>query len=149
MICSIGLLPSIRLLSTKNHKTKHIFSNSSCPTSQDKYLEPNYHHNAINQLEMIQHRAAWFVTNNPWRRDHCDNITAILHQLSWPTLQDRCKNNTLILLFKLVNNLLIVPHHYLPSPFFPSTRANHHLKFSRCQSRTEIYRNSFFPETTI
>ena len=28
-----------------------------------------YHQNAINQLEMIQHRAAQYVTNNPWRRD--------------------------------------------------------------------------------
>ena len=40
-----------------------------------------YHHNAINQLEIIQHRAARFVTNNSWRRDHHDSITTILHQL--------------------------------------------------------------------
>jgi len=47
-----------------------------------------YHHDAINQLEMIQHRAARFVTNKPWRRDHPDSITAFLHELNWPTLQD-------------------------------------------------------------
>ena len=108
-----------------------------------------YHHNAINQIEMIQHRAARFVTNKPWRRDRRDSITAILHELNWPTLQDRRKNNRLMLFFKLVNNLLVVPHHYLPLPSFPVTRANHQLKFSHYQARTETYRNSFFPKTTI
>ena len=109
----------------------------------------SYHHNTINQLEMIQHRAARFVTNNSWQKDHHDSITTILHQLNWPTLQDRRKNNSLILLFKLVNNLLIVLHHYLPSPSFPITRANHQLKFSHYQSRTEIYRNFFFPRRSL
>ena len=108
-----------------------------------------YHHNAINQLEIIQYRAARFVTNNSWRRDHHDSITTILHQLKWPTLQDRWKNNRLILLIKLVNNLLIVPHHYLLSPSFPNIRANHQLKFSHYQSRTEIYHNSFSPQDGI
>ena len=95
------------------------------------------HQNATNQLEMIQHRAARFVTNKPWQRIHHDSIAAILHELNWPTLQDRRKNNRLILFFKLVNNLLVVPHHCLPSPSFPITRANHQLKFSHYQARTE------------
>ena len=104
-----------------------------------------YHHNPINQLEMIQHRAAWFVTNKPWQRDHCDSIIGILHDLNWPTLQDQCKNNRLMHFFKLENNLLVVPHHYLPSPSFPITRtSNDQLKFSHYQTRTEIYHNYLF-----
>jgi len=66
-----------------------------------------YHYNAINQLEIIQHRAARFVTNKPWRRDHCDSII-ILHELNWLTLQDRRKSNRLMLFFKLVNNFLLL-----------------------------------------
>ena len=50
-----------------------------------------YHHNAINQLEMIQHRAARFVTDKPWQVDHHNSITAILHELNWPTLSDQHK----------------------------------------------------------
>jgi len=80
---------------------------------------------------------------------HRDSITAILHELNWPTLQDRRKNIRLMLFFKLVNNLLVALHHYLPLPSFPVTRANHQLKFSHYQARTETYRNSFFPKTTI
>ena len=99
---------------------------------------------------MIQHRAAQFVTNKPSHRDHCDSITAILHELNWPTLQDRRKNNRLMLFFKLVNNFLVVPHHNLPSPSVPITRVSHQLKFSQYQARTEIYHNYlFFPKTTI
>ena len=103
-----------------------------------------YHHNAINQIEMIQHRAARFVKNKSWRRDLRDSVTAILHKLNWPTLQDRRKNNRLMLFFKLVNNLLVAPHPYLPLPSFLITRANHQLKFSHYQARTETYSNYFF-----
>ena len=109
-------------------------------------IEIPYHQNAINQIEMIQNRAARFVTNKPWWRDHRDSITAMLN---WPILQDRRKNNRLMLFFKLVDNLLVALHHYLPLPSFPVTRANHQLNFSHYQTRTETYRNSFFPKTTI
>ena len=47
---------------------------------------PQYH-NAINQIEMIQHSAAHFVLNRPWRRYHHNNITLMLTELQWPTLQ--------------------------------------------------------------
>ena len=106
-----------------------------------------YHHNAIKQLEMIQHWQSCTVCHKqpmakrPPRRYYRNPKLANSTRLT--------QNNRLILLFKLVNNLLIVPHQYFLSPFFPNTRANHQLKFSHYQSRTEIYRNSFFSKTTI
>ena len=33
-----------------------------------------YHQNKINKLEMIQHRAACYVLNQPWRRNVRDSI---------------------------------------------------------------------------
>ena len=47
---------------------------------------------------MIQHRAARFVLNKPWRRHHRDSITEMLNELNWPSLQERRKQARLILL---------------------------------------------------
>ena len=48
-----------------------------------------YHQSYIGQLEMVQHRAARFVTGKHWRRDQGDSMTDILRALNWPTLQKR------------------------------------------------------------
>ena len=46
-----------------------------------------YHQNQITKLEMIQHRAARFVLNQPWRRNVRDSISSLLSSLKWLTLQ--------------------------------------------------------------
>ena len=68
-----------------------------------------YQQYAIDKLEMIQHRAARFVLNRPWKRHQRDSITDMLRELNWPSLQDRRKYARLILMYKVVNRLLIVP----------------------------------------
>ena len=97
---------------------------------------------------MIQHRAARFVLNRPWRRNHRDSITEMLVELKWPTLEDRRKQARLMLLFKFVNKLIYVPNQYLPvlSPA-TSTRANHPLKLLQLYARTNRYSNSFLPRS--
>ena len=40
-----------------------------------------YHQNQINKLEMIQHRAARYVLNQPWRRNVRDSINSLLLSL--------------------------------------------------------------------
>ena len=105
-----------------------------------------YHQTSIHELEMIQHRAAWFVLNKPWRKTSYDSITDMLTLLGWPTLQERRQHARLMLLFKLTNNLLFIPSSYLPSPS-PSTRAQHKLKHMHIQSSSNIYCYSFFPRT--
>ena len=54
---------------------------------------------------MVQHRAARFVTGQPWRRNNRDSITNILENLQWPTLQERHKTARLVLLYKVLHNL--------------------------------------------
>jgi len=41
-----------------------------------------YYQSYIDQIEMVQHRAAHFVTGKPWRRDQRDSITDILRTLN-------------------------------------------------------------------
>ena len=40
----------------------------------------------------------------------------MLYDLKWPSLQSRHKYLRLILLFKIINILLLIPHHYFPAP---------------------------------
>ena len=75
----------------------------------------SYHQNDIYKLEIIQDHAARFVLNKPWIRHHHDSITEMLNELNWPSLQEHRKQARLILLYKIVNHLLLVPNRCLPS----------------------------------
>ncbi|MCY3928347.1 MAG: reverse transcriptase family protein [Acidobacteria bacterium] len=102
----------------------------------------------IHKLEMVQHRAARFVLNQPWNRHHPDSISQMLHELKWPSLQDRRKQARLVLLFKIMNDLICIPPQYLPIKFpLSSTRAHHPLKLQQPCARTDVYRCSFLPRT--
>ena len=85
-----------------------------------------YHYTDKYNLEMIQHHAACFVLNKPWQRQQQnDSITDMLTYLKWPSLEDRRKVSRLILLFKIVRKLFIVPDHSLPaSAPLESTRSS-------------------------
>ena len=96
---------------------------------------------------MIQHRAARFVLNKPWRRNDRDSISQMLMDLNWSSLQDRRKYSRLLLLYKVVTNYFIIPHNYLPCQAYPSTRAQHLFKCRHYQVSTDLYRYSFFPRS--
>ena len=101
----------------------------------------------INKIEIIQQRAARFVLNHPWRKLQRDSITLMLSELQWPPLQTLRRNARLTLLYKIIHHHQIIPHQYHPTPAFPHTRSNHCFKFQHYQSKTDVYRNSFFPKT--
>ena len=62
----------------------------------------------INKIEIIQHRAARFVLNHPWRKLQRDSITLMLSELQWPPLQTLRRNARLTLLYKIIHH-----HHKL------------------------------------
>ena len=72
-----------------------------------------YHHGDVNKLEMVWHRAARFVLNQPWRRNIRDSITLLLEQLNWLPLKSRSECTRLVLLYKLINQILQIPAKYL------------------------------------
>ena len=109
-----------------------------------------YHQNDISKIEMIQHRAARFVLSHPWRRNPSGSVNSLLHLLGWPTLQLRRKCNRLILMYKLLNNLLPVPLHYLPaSSPITTTRSSHDFKLIHYQPSLDCYKYSFFQEQSL
>ena len=75
-------------------------------------------------------------------------IANMLHYLQWPTLEHQRKTAHLILLFKIMMKLLIVPDCCLPVKVpVESTRAHHSLKLAHLQCRLDIYKYSFSPKT--
>ena len=105
-----------------------------------------YQQRSIHKIEMIQHRAAWFVLNQPWNRHHQDSISETLQSLKWPSLQARRKQARLIFPFKILNGLICIPNQCLPSPFpITTTRSHHPIKLQQLYTRTDIYNYSFLP----
>ena len=87
------------------------------PTSQ------KYSH----KLEMIQHRAAKFVTNLYPRKGHYEeySISAILNNLGWYSLAERRNMLKLTMAYKILNNHVIIPPEALP-------KVNHSRPIRKC-----------------
>ena len=71
--------------------------------------------------------------------DFTSSVTEMLQSLNWQTLHQRKINTSLILLYKISNNLVTVDHHHL----VPIKKLNFHVPFSR----TLYHQNSLFPRT--
>ena len=99
----------------------------------------------IARTEAIQRRAARFVLQKYHRTE---SVSAMLNTLQWDTLEKRRQVASLILLYKLQNNIIAVnPDQYL-SPALPTnTRAYHPSKYQLLPARIQLYANSFLPRT--
>ena len=98
--------------------------------------------NYTQSLEMVQRRAARFVTGDFYRTRSANNM---LHQLQWPTLQERRAENKVIMMFRIVNNLVAIPTECL-IPTAATVRGHNH-RYLVPYARTDTYQRSFFPDT--
>ena len=104
-----------------------------------------YRQHHINSIEMVQRRAARFVTSNYQREP--GTVTTILQDLGWPTLETRRKAARLILLFKILHGeaAVAIPDYIQRTTV--STRQYHPNRFSRVSTSTDAYKYSFIPRT--
>ena len=103
----------------------------------------NPHTNKDNtRIEAIQRRAARFVLQQYHRTD---SVTAMLNTLEWDTLEKRRQAASLVLMYKMRNNIIAVnPDEYL-SPALPSnTRSYHPNKYQLIPARTQLYARAPF-----
>ena len=98
----------------------------------------------IDKIEMVQRKAARFVTNT-YSRER-GTVTNILQSLGWPTLETRRKGARLILLYKILHGeaAVNIPEYVRRSA--TQTR-QHHDRFSRLSTSTDAYKYSFVPRT--
>ncbi|KAK3090576.1 hypothetical protein FSP39_012808 [Pinctada imbricata] len=103
--------------------------------------DPSTAHN-INRLEMVQRRAARFVMGD---YHTTSSVTTMMEQLGWRTLQERRAQAKAVMMFRIVNQLVDIPHTYL-TPARVSVRG-HSQRFTVPHTRTTTYRHSFFPDS--
>ena len=98
----------------------------------------------IDQIEMVQRRAAWRVTN---RYSSYDSVSAMLGNLGWRSLENRRYDSRLVMFYKIQYGLVAVP---MPSYFERPKKTTRHslnnpLSFRQVYASADYYRFSFFP----
>ena len=90
---------------------------------------------------MVLRRAARFVKGS---YGMFESVTQMLEQLTWTPLSKRRENSRLILFYKIINNLAVVPHSCLEKADV-CTRKKHSQKFRHIGYNIDPYGQSFFP----
>ena len=70
----------------------------------------------------------------------------MLEELTWAPLSKRCENARLILFYKIINNLAMVPHSCLEKAD-GCTRKKHSMKLRHIGYNVDPYGQSFFPKS--
>ena len=105
-----------------------------------------YHTKDINNLEMVQRRAARFVNNDyNWG----SSVTSMLQELGWQDLASRRKDIRLALFYKVVNQLVAVPAEDILDKANPRFRSKHPMTYRHIKTNCDTYKHSFFPRTII
>ena len=78
------------------------------------------------QVEMVQHRAARFVTG---RYRNTSSVTDMLDYLGWETHESRRTKLQLTVFYKIVHDLIAIPHSRYLTSVSKKTRAAHSFKF--------------------
>ena len=98
----------------------------------------------VNYLEMVQRRAARYVSNRYHNRS---SVTDMLQHLQWDSLAERRRRARLALFYKVVNGMVNVdPRDHLRPPARLS-RGMNQAAYQIQSCRTEARKMSFFPRT--
>ena len=90
---------------------------------------------------MVQRRTARYVTN---RYRNMSSVTDMLEELNWDSLESRRTKIQLTLLYKIMNGMVDIPTSPYVTQASARTRSSHTMKLRQI-SRTDAYKNSFFP----
>ena len=101
----------------------------------------SYTQSSIHVVEMLQRKAARFICNDFAR---LSSVTSMLEHLGWDSLEQRHNQLTLLMLYKIINKLVEVPHHHILTKASASTR-NSTSKYTHLYSRIDSHKFSFFP----
>ncbi len=68
----------------------------------------------IDKLEKVQRSAARVVFDKPHKRtaENQESVTALINDLEWPSLEERCGNARLVSMYKLLHGLVCIPAAY-------------------------------------
>ena len=100
---------------------------------------------ANDKIEMVQRRAAIFVTND---YGHISSVTEMITNLSWDTLQKHRDLARLSMMYRIVHELVYIPVE--PSLTSPTIMTRcHDSRFHEIRTSNTTYQHSLFPETIV
>ena len=100
--------------------------------------------NEVKKVEMVQSRAARFVTS---RYRNTSKVSSMIDHLQWESLKSRRSKIQLNLLYKVVEDLVDIPADKYLTPSTARTRSAHSRKFRQYSTSTDPFKFSFFPHT--
>ena len=92
---------------------------------------------------MVQRRAARYIMR---RYHNTSSVTYMLDHLQWPLLSQRRSCLRLVFLYKIVNQLVVIPPDLYITSHQTNTRTHQHALLPFLCS-TNSYRHRFFPAT--
>ena len=95
----------------------------------------------IQKVEMVQRRAARYVTNRNW---NISSVSGMLQDLKWRTLQDRRKDAHLCMLYRIDREFVAIWKDRRLIPPRRRTRKVHNRTFQTISCRTDR-RDDFLP----
>ena len=98
-----------------------------------------------NKIEMVQRRAARFVTNDYGRKS---SVTEMIADFGWDTLQKRRDLARLSMMYRIVHNLVDIPVEPYLIPSTSMTRG-YDSRFHQIRTTNNTYQQSFFPRTIV
>ena len=107
-----------------------------CATVWNPYKKDHIH-----KLEMVQRRAARFVTK---RFHNSSSVTDMLDHLQWETLEARRCKLQLTLFYKIMNNTVDIDKTLYLTPTTTKTRASHSKKYRQIPTTRDCFKYSFF-----
>ena len=77
------------------------------------------------------------------------SVSDLLGRLGWRTLQQRRADSRLVLFYKIVHGLVVIPLPTYVIPFNHYSRTTHSLAFRQLYARTDYNKYSFFPLAVV
>ena len=100
----------------------------------------------INKIEMVQRRAARYLTN---RQRNTSSVGDMLQHLEWRSLEDRRKDARLVMMYKISHDKVAVSKSDRLSPPLRHSRNMHSRSYQVPLCRTQQRKASFFHRTTV
>ena len=96
------------------------------------------------KVEMVQHRAARFVTG---RYHNTSSVATMLNDLQWETLEARRANFRIAMMFRIIHGYVAVPPDVYFHPSRGRTRQNHEHYILPQHAPTDYLKGTFFVAT--
>lgn len=140
----IGFLRRNLKIGSEEAKSNAYFSMVRSGTEYCCSVFNPHHKDQIRKIEMVQRRAARYITH---RYRNTSSVSTMLEHLQWESLESRRSKIQLTLFYKIVNDLVDIPADSYLTPASGRTRSSHSRKFIQFATSSDTFKFSFFPRT--